>query len=494
MPETCELFDPACARTLEVQVATVCGDGGWALMHQAGAAAWAHVQRHWPQARRLLVLCGPGNNGGDALVLATLALQAGCVVQVLTAPGMASKSALARKAQAGFEQAGGTLGIFAGGLPPADLVIDGLLGLWLSRPVDGAMADLIDAVNASGLPVLALDVPSGVDAATGAVAGVAIRADRTVMFLLPQMGLHTGPALDHVGVREMAPLVLPQGIERPRKGVARCLHVSDLSAFLSPRRANAHKGDNGHVLVVGGNHGTGGAVALCGESALRSGAGLVTVATRVVHVPALLARTPELMSRALDDVAPDPGTALAAASVLAIGPGLGQDDWARALFAQALGFGGTRVLDADALNLLAADPRPLPGAILTPHPGEAARLLGITVADIQRDRVAALGALVQRYKCVVVLKGAGSLVGAPGEQPCVINAGNPGMAVGGMGDLLTGVIAALVAQGHAPLQAARIGTLLHAGAGDHAAGHHRRGMMPTDLLPHLRVLANAEIL
>lgn len=492
MAEPCELFDPACARTLDAQVAAVCGDGGWQLMQQAGQAAWECVQRHWPAAQRLLVLCGPGNNGGDALVLATLALQAGRAVQVMHVDGLAPQSTLARKARDGFEQAGGGLLAFAGPLPSADLVVDGLLGLGLSRPVEGAMAALVEAVNASGLPVLALDLPSGVDAATGAVPGAAIHAFRTLMFLLPHAGLHTGPALDHVGERALAPLALPAGIPYPASGRARCVRAEDLASLLPPRRANAHKGDNGHVLVVGGNHGTGGAVALCGEAALRSGAGLVTVATRAAHVPALLARRPELMSRALGDAAPVLGPVLEAARVLALGPGLGQDAWARVLFDQALAFAGTRVLDADALNLLAADPRPLPGAILTPHPGEAARLLGCATDAIQRDRFAALDALVQRFQCVVVLKGAGSLVGAPGAQAWLVDAGNPGMAVGGMGDLLTGVIAALAAQGHDALQAARIGTLLHAAAGDHAAGLQRRGMIPTDLLPHLRVLANPE--
>ena len=488
----CELFDPAQARTLDAAVAAHTGDGGWQLMQQAGAGAWAVVQRAWPDARRVLILCGPGNNGGDALIVAALARRSGCAVQVLQVADRGPASTLALKALAVFHQAGGELQVFHGRLPHADLVIDGLLGLGLSRPVDGAMADLINAVNASGLPVLALDVPSGVNAATGAVPGSAIHAARTVMFLLPHAGLYTGPALDHVGVRELAPLDLPAAVIRPERGVARRVTASDLAVLLRPRRPNAHKGDNGHVLVMGGNHGTGGAVALCGESALRAGAGLVTVATRAVHVPALLARTPELMSRALADVSPELDSPLMAATVLAIGPGLGQDDWARSLFAAALAFQGVRILDADALNLLSAEPFPQPGAILTPHPGEAARLLGCSTAVIQHDRFAALAALVERYQCVVVLKGAGSLIGAPDAQPWLVDAGNPGMAVGGMGDLLTGVIAALVAQGQTPLQAARIGTLLHAAAGDHAAGHHRRGMIPTDLLPHLRVLANPE--
>ena len=493
MSEPCELFDPAAARTLDVQVAAVHGDDGWQLMQQAGAAAWAFARRRWPQARHLLVLCGPGNNGGDALVLAGLALAQGCQVTVLHPTDHPPAAPLARRAAGLFVGAGGQMYRHDGELPPADLVIDGLLGLGLSRLVDGPLADLVAQVNGSGLPVLSLDVPSGVDARTGAVQGTAIQATCTLMFLLPHVGLYTGPALDVVGERELAPLALPAGVERPEGGVAHLAGLQDLCALLPPRRANAHKGQSGRAVMVGGNHGMGGAIALCGEAALRSGAGLVSVATRPAHVPALLARTPELMGCALetpDDLLP----VLPGAGAVAIGPGLGKDAWARDLVQAVLVHEGPRVLDADALNLLAGSPRPLPGAILTPHPGEAARLLGIQTWQVQAARQAALMVLVERFQCVVVLKGAGTLVGAPGVRPWVIGAGNPGMAVGGMGDVLTGVIAALLAQGLSPLEAARGGALMHALAGDLAAGHHRRGMMPTDLLPHLRVLANPEVM
>ncbi len=221
-----------------------------------------------------------------------------------------------------------------------------------------------------------------------------------------------------------------------------------MPALLPPRR-NSHKGESGHVLCVGGNHGSGGAIAMAAEAALRAGAGLLSLGTRRDHVGPLLARLPEAMTHALEDGDVLPAL-LDKARVVAIGPGLGQDEWARALFARALASAKPLVVDADALNLLAQDPRALPDAILTPHPGEAARLLGCSTADIQADRYRCAQALAERFRAVVVLKGAGSIVTAPGQAPRLIAAGNPGMAVGGMGDLLTGIIASLRAQGLAP--------------------------------------------
>jgi NAD(P)H-hydrate epimerase len=264
-----------------------------------------------------------------------------------------------------------------------------------------------------------------------------------------------------------------------------------LPAWLPPRPRDSHKGANGHVLCIGGDHGSGGAIVLCAQAALRTGAGLASVATRAAHVPALLARQPEAMAQAVesaDALAP----LFARASIIAIGPGLGQGAWGRAMLAAALAASKPLVLDADALNLLAAAPRALPaGTILTPHPGEAARLLDSDIASVQGDRNAAARALVQRYGAVVVLKGAGTIVAAPGRIPRVVAAGNPGMATGGMGDLLTGVIAALRAQGLDAFDAASCGALLHAHAGDLAAREDgMRGLLPSDLLPWLHRCAN----
>ena len=264
-----------------------------------------------------------------------------------------------------------------------------------------------------------------------------------------------------------------------------------LARWLRPRAPDSHKGDHGHVLCVGGETGSGGAVILSAQAALRAGAGLVSVATRAAHVAPLLARQPEAMVHA---VGPADGfqALLARADVIAIGPGLGRGDWGRALLHATLRTGKPLLLDADALNLLAETPlRMLEDTILTPHPGEAGRLLGWSSVRVQADRRAAADALAERFGCVIVLKGAGTLVVAHGHETCRVDAGNPGMAVGGMGDLLSGVIAALRAQGLPAFDAAACGALLHAVAGDRAAAQGGgRGLLPTDLLPHLRNTAN----
>lgn len=238
--------------------------------------------------------------------------------------------------------------------------------------------------------------------------------------------------------------------------------------------------------------GMGGAVRLCAEAALRAGAGLASVATRTEGVAALVAARPEAMTHAVED-ADALAPLLQRASVLAVGPGLGRGEWGRELFEAAVASGKPLILDADGLVLLSMHPRPLPQAILTPHPGEAARLLGMGNQEVQADRFDAVSRLAEKFQCVVVLKGAGTLVAAPGETTAVIGAGNPGMATGGMGDVLTGVVAALHAQGLSNFRAAVVGALLHGAAGDAAARvDGERGLLPSDLFPHLRRLANPE--
>lgn len=491
MLELAELFDTPAARRIDAQASALLGDGGASLMDQAGLAAWQCLLEHWPQAQRIGVLAGRGNNGGDGYVLAALARQSGRHVQVLHLPGDAPATALAQRAQAAFLAQGGDVLAGDGPLPAMDVWVDALFGIGLDRAPEAAAAARIAALNQETAPVLALDVPSGVDARTGAVPGVAVRAAVTLQFIVCHQGLYTGDALEHVGERRLAPLQLPEGSARDVVASASRWHHERVRALLAPRRANTHKGESGQVLCVGGNLGSGGAVMLSSEAALRSGAGLVRVATRQAHVTALLSRLPEAMVHAVED-AQDLSGLLPQSGVIAIGPGLGQDDWAHELWRQVLGAGRPLVVDADALNLLAQSPQPLPDAVLTPHPGEAARLLGCSTAEVQGDRFAAVQALAQRYQTVVVLKGAGTLVAAPHARPRVIAAGNPGMAVGGMGDLLTGVIAALRAQGLGAFDAASTGALLHALAGDAAAAEGQRGLLPTDLLAPLRRFVNPD--
>lgn len=482
------LYDVQGVRRVEARAIALCGDDGFALMQRAGAAAWRFLLRHWPDAHRIVVACGPGNNGGDGHVLALHALESGREVRVLHAEGHAPRSALAQRARDAFVAAGGQVAVASGPLPPCDLVVDAVFGIGFDGEVEGAAAALLEAITASGCEVLALDLPSGVSAATGHASAGAVWATRSLQFIARHAGLATGAALEQVGALALASLDVPEeafaGVE-PR---AWALRAAALEGLLPRRRRTAHKGDSGRVLILGGDHGMGGAVLLAAAAALRAGAGLVSVGTRAAHVAPLLARTPEAMAYGLDDDPAALAELLAAAGVCAVGPGLGRKAWGQALLDAAIAGGAALVLDADALNLLAAAPRRLPAdSVLTPHPGEAARLLRASVPEVERDRFAAARALCERYGCVVILKGAGSVAAAPDGSIWIVEAGNPGMAVGGMGDALTGVVAALRAQGLAAAEAAAAGALLHAVAGDRAAEQDgRRGLLPSDLIAALR--------
>jgi hydroxyethylthiazole kinase-like uncharacterized protein yjeF len=466
-----------------------CGIPGIELMQRAAAAAFDALRRHWPQARRILLLAGEGNNGGDAFVLGHLALQAGFTVDAVALS--ANSRGEASQARAEFIRSGGQVCIAetAAALADADVCVDGLFGTGLARPLDGAAAALVERVNAHAGRVLALDLPSGLDADSGMRNGPCVRADLTVSFVGWKRGLFTADAADVCGVRELSQLDLPSRAFEGIDADARLLDAS-INRLLPPRRANVNKSSFGHVLVLGGDEGFGGAVRLAGEAALRCGAGLVSIATRPAHVMALNAARPELMARGIDDAIALEAL-LARATVIAAGPGLGQHDWGRALLAAVFTTGKPMVVDADALNLLAQAQQPMSGsAVMTPHPGEAARLLGCDVATVQRDRFTAVRQLAERYSAVVVLKGAGSLVANPAGNVAVCPWGNAGMASAGMGDVLTGVIAALIAQGLDTWDAARLGVALHSRAGDIAGGDAPRGLVAGDLLPVLRRLAN----
>jgi NAD(P)H-hydrate epimerase len=479
------LHDVAALRALEQRTAQALGDE-FVLMQRAGAAAWRDLLAHWPAAQRIVVACGPGNNGGDGYLLAAHAAGSGRSVRVVRLG--APRTTVAQRAEAECRASGCAIDEFAGTLPQGDVLVDALFGIGLTRAPDGDAAALIEAMNAFDGAVFAIDVPSGVDADTGHVPGSAVRAARTLQMLAAHRGLATGAALDHVGTSAVATLDVAHDGVAP---TAEVLKGEDLAHWLHPRPRNSHKGLYGHVLCVGGDHGSGGAIALCAEAALRTGAGLVSVATRADHVAPLLARRPELMPQAIDDVA-DFDAAMQRATLLALGPGLGRGDWGRELLTRTLHANLPMVIDADALNLIAEQPRTLRAdTVLTPHPGEAARLLGSDTRAVQADRFGAAAALVARYACVVVLKGAGTIVAAPDAMPRVIGAGNAGMASGGMGDLLTGVIAALRAQGFDAFEAASAGALLHGAAGDFAASDvGERGLLASDLLPALHRLAN----
>ncbi len=459
---------------------------GIELMRRASSAALSNLRRHWPQVRRICVHCGPGNNGGDGFLLAVLAREVGLQVEVVALTSASHGDAAAARAE--WQHGGAQVHVWDrhAALPMAELHVDALYGIGLNRAPEPDAAALIERINADGAPILALDVPSGLNADSGDCPGATVRANLTVTFIAHKRGLHTGRAADCIGVLELATLGVPASVFAHVPCDARLLAAE----FLPRRDHYTNKGSYGHVLVIGGGQGMAGAVHLAGESALRTGAGKVSVATRAEHVSALNAARPELMAHGVDG--PQAlESLLEGADVLALGPGLGQSAWSHALWLTALESGKPLVLDADGLNLLAKEPRRFSTpTVLTPHPGEAARLLGGSVAEIEGDRFAAARELAGRYGAVVVLKGAGSLVADPDGRLDVCPWGNPGMASGGMGDLLTGIIAALMAQACSPWQAACIGVGLHARADDTAAQSGERGLLASDLLAPLRALGN----
>lgn len=488
LPEA--LFTAAQVRELDRAAIERAGIPALELMQRAGHGAWSVLANQWPGAERILVLCGAGNNAGDGYVLAAEARVQGRQVTLLTLGDPAKLPAAAAEMRQRFLKTGGTETKFGAKLPQADVIVDALLGTGLDRPLQGEWLGAVEAVNAAGRPVFSLDIPTGLNADTGVVMGGAVRADVTVTFIGLKTGLFTGAGPECCGLLRFDDLAVPASVYAGARPRALRLRSSSMREHhLPPRRRDAHKGDYGHVLVVGGDHGMGGAAHLCAEAALRTGAGLVSVATRREHVGPLLAGLPEAMVRGVE--APeDLPPLLARATVVAVGPGLGQGVWGRALLEQVLAVELPLVVDADALNLLAKSAWKRGNWILTPHPGEAARLLGSDTAEVQRDRYAAVENLAQRFGAVAVLKGSGSLVAAPGEVTSVCTAGNPGMAAPGMGDVLTGVIAALVAQGLARPDAARMGVYLHASAADLAARQGERGLMARDLMEPLRRLVN----
>lgn len=487
---TTSLYTAEQVRLIDRNAIDRCGIAGFALMQRAAEAAFACLRRRWPRATHIGLLAGNGNNGGDAFLLGALALRAGLRVDAIALTSTSNGDAA--RARDAFTAAGGRIRIADNEttIPDADVAVDGLFGTGLARPVCGIAAVLIGKLNLAGCAVLALDLPSGLDADTGTCLGACVRANATISFVAWKRGLFTNEAVDHCGALELATLDVS---DAAGERIAADAHLLDdsLDRLLGPRIGNSNKSSFGHVLVVGGDHGMAGAVHLAGEAALRCGAGLVSIATRGAHVTALNASRPELMAHGVEDahaLAP----LIERASVIAVGPGLGQGAWGRALFDAALSSAKPLVIDADALNLLARAPRALLGhTVLTPHPGEAARLLGCDIATIQRDRFASVRALAARYGAIVVLKGAGSLISDPRGAVSLCAWGNPGMASGGMGDLLTGVVAALRAQQLNAWDAARLAVGVHARAGDRAAGQAPRGLIASDLLAPLRELVNS---
>jgi NAD(P)H-hydrate epimerase len=484
------LYSSAQVRALDAHAIEVLGIPAYTLMKRAGEAALRHLRARYPVAHRIAIVCGGGNNGGDGYVLARFAQAAGLTLTVLAASDPQQLRGAARQAFEDFRANGAQVRPFAAALlAEGEIVVDALLGTGLRGEVRAEYAAAIRAINLSGRPVFALDVPSGLDSDTGVPLGEAVRADCTVTFVGLKTGLLVGEGPEYTGTVFFDDLELtpPPGEFVPR--LTRIVE-SEIHAALPRRHRAAHKGDFGRVLIVGSGSGMPGATRLAGEACLRVGAGLTTVVAAPENVAAIAAGRPELICLALTDQRVL-AQALARADVVAIGPGLGRSAWARAALDAVLASDRPLIVDADALNLLAeAEVPPRDDWILTPHPGEAARLLAATTQEVQRDRLTALDRLLARFRGTIVLKGAGTLVGSAGRTPGVCERGNPGMASAGTGDVLTGAIAGILAQCRDPWKAARVGVLVHAMAGDAAARGGERGVLASDLARELHHCVN----
>lgn len=485
-----DIYSVASVREFDRTAIEDIGIPGYTLMTRAGAAAVSAAREQWPDACRWQILCGAGNNAGDGYVVARLAAAEGIDVSVVALVDPEALGGDAATAYADFAAEGGIAVPWSGELDSeAELLVDAMLGSGLMRNVGGDFAACVGKINGHEARVLALDIPTGLHGDTGAVMGCAVQADLTVTFVGLKTGLFLDQGPNHCGELVFAGLDIPAEVRDKCEPEFRNIGPGQIGKALPRRQRGAHKGNFGHVLVVGGGAGMPGAVRLCGEAALRTGAGLVSIATRPDHAAVIVASRPELMPHGVED-ASDLEPLMERADVIAFGPGLGRSPWAADLFKVMAADYRPAVWDADALNWLAESPSEHASRVITPHPGEAGTLLGSSTAEVQSDRRAAVSGLQEQYGGVAVLKGAGSLVFGGSGVPWLCTAGNPGMASAGMGDVLTGVIAALMAQGLTPDEAAVLGVEIHARAGDRAAASGERGILASDLLAELRSVVN----
>jgi ADP-dependent NAD(P)H-hydrate dehydratase / NAD(P)H-hydrate epimerase len=479
---------------------------GAVLMERAGAGAARVLRAQWSKpGGPVVVCCGKGNNGGDGFVIARHLRRARLGAEVWLVGRREDVRGDAAEMLARWRGAVTTVETAAQAealqrrLARAGVVVDALLGTGLNAPVEGTFAAVIDAINATRRPVLAVDIPSGLSADTGHVLGTAVRADVTATFAFPKVGqvLYPGAAL--CGRLEVVDIGIPPdafAAARPRQ---RLLEAAEVGCLLPRRARDAHKGTFGHVLVVAGSRGKTGAALLCAEGAARSGAGLTTLAIAGALLPVVEGRVREVMSEPLLDgtegtAAVGDGAALdrllAGRAAVTCGPGLGQSESARALVHHIVRHAPVPlVLDADGLNAVAGTAilreRPAP-TVVTPHPGEMARLMGCSTVEVQADRIATARRFAAEHGVVTVLKGARTVIAAPDGAAAISPTGNPGMASGGMGDVLAGIVGGLLAQGLDAVAAATFGVFAHGAAADAVAARRGEvGLLAGDLVDEL---------
>jgi ADP-dependent NAD(P)H-hydrate dehydratase / NAD(P)H-hydrate epimerase len=491
LPVDTYLYSAAASRAVDAEAMVQLNVPGYTLMRRAAQAALALLMQQYPGVGAISVVCGKGNNAGDAYLVASGAHQLGIKVQLLAAK---PPSSLQGDAATAFAEA------TANGLVVEDqfksftggVIVDGLLGTGLRGAPQSDYAMWIERINNSALPIVSLDVPSGVETDTGGTPGAVVNAAHTLSFITRKIGLHTGAGLAAAGQRHLDDLGVPP----------QCFPASVITSLrwhrdmLPELKVNTYKHRQGHVVIAGGDDNMPGAVIMAAAAALRAGAGMVTVLTRPGHTAALVSRTPEVMVLGYvesgDDVRVN--ELLSKASCVVLGPGLGRSQWSESLYNQVVDAARPTLLDADGLYWLAAQGSWTGAALtITPHVAEAARLLDVEADKVQADRLAAARQLAEKYACQGVLKGAGSVVFAQHNAELAICAhGNPGMASAGMGDVLSGVLGAMLGytvDSFTPNKALHAGVALHSAAADHAALElGQRSLQATDVIAALPAL------
>ncbi|MGY0615413.1 NAD(P)H-hydrate dehydratase [Vibrio sp. FJH11] len=489
----------------EAIAAQMAGVSMYGLMQRAGMAVYEHFLHLYPKVKNVLVVCGKGNNGGDGYIFASLAKQAQLNVAVFQLGDVSSLTGDALCAYEDWLSVDGQNSSWDDWnteLLDAEVIIDAMFGTGLSGDVRKEYRRYIEQINQTRCPVIAVDIPSGLSANTGAVLGEAVYANQTVTFIGVKQGLCTAQARNHVGELHFSGLGVNVEFDSIEEASAFGIDHKVILRLLPPQKASAHKGDNGKLLCVGGNLGMSGAIRFCASAAVRSGAGLTAGITHPDSFTSLQIACPEVMSQSITtDELRDTENALTKrirwADALVFGPGFGDDEWAYQAYQYLSQPHKPKVVDADGLNILAMLSQRCDGRVvcdnqrvITPHPGEAARLLNVTTQDVERDRYSAARQLQERFGGVVVLKGAGTLI-YDGVRMYVCLAGNPGMASGGMGDVLSGVIGALLAKGVPIAIAARLGVMIHSHAADiNAVQYGARGLLASDVVNTLRCAMN----
>ncbi|WWP01696.1 MAG: bifunctional ADP-dependent NAD(P)H-hydrate dehydratase/NAD(P)H-hydrate epimerase [Candidatus Dasytiphilus stammeri] len=460
------------------------------LMERAGKAAFDYIYHSYPQAKKWLVLCGPGNNGGDGYIVASLAQAAGIEITLLSSCTNSSPKE-AQKSRHQWLSSGGKISPHDIDWPNnLDIIIDGLLGNQLNRVPSYPYNMLINKANQSDLPIVSLDIPSGLSAETGATPGDVIKAAHTITFITLKPGLFTGKARKYVGKIHYDSLGIDEFLKNKEASIKR-MDANCLPILLPPRCPISHKREHGRLLIIGGEIGTAGAVRLAGEAALRTGSGLVKILTKKFNIIPILSNRPELM---VDELRIDTlDYSLNWADIIVVGPGLGQKNWGQKALSIIQKSTKPMLWDADALIMLSEKPDQRHNRIITPHPGEAAKLLNISIAEIESNRLDAAKSLANKYGGIVVLKGAGTIIASYQGDLVIADVGNAGMASGGMGDVLSGIIGSLLGQQLSYYQAACAGCIIHGAAADLLASQLGMcGILASDIFSQIHLLMNPE--